>query len=669
MIKENQKKILLDEAIRIADDIYDKRNEDENGLYWKTMYIDTINNSYSWEVSENIYSGNSGIILFYLGLYKLTLDAKYIEICKRTMSWIINYCEKNPTSNYSFLTGRLSVPYVLTELDKYLKNEGYLEIAIKIAMDCDSCLSSGLTASEFLNGAAGSLLSLLHLYDRTNNEKILDKIFLYAEYILDSAHYGDKGIHWDRSPQVIKSLCGFSHGASGIAIVFLELGRYFGNSAYYYIAEQAMKYESFYFDKEQKSWMDLRKMMFKENDEELYKKALLENNYAFFTMPMMFNAWCHGAPGIGLVRLRANNLLKKEIYKNELNTSIDAVLATSINKFNDRTSITLCHGTGGNLDLVIEARAEIDDENTFIKMNSIVDNLISYITNRKCYASGYLSYSGKTEDLSMFIGNAGIGYFFLRLIAPNQINSILCPILAERSTENILNQNTSIHILPELRKRFVKIVYERTVEYISICRKEEIDLFFGRTDFDPAQNEVNIFKEFTECILKLHDPKLPLLQEIFMLETEKYNLDNNIISYALLNAKQFFRNDIIMKILGDNILLNNAKLKISTEIKIIYCSVDWTSISVSDIPVAENPDDSETAILLIATVNGVMEKQIYTSHSILLDLFENETTVNDALDKYAELFDEDTYEGKLAVKDKALELVKIFLKEGLLEIK
>jgi len=667
MIKENQKKILLDEAIRIANDIYDKSIEDENGIYWKTMNVDSLNNSYNWKVSENIYSGNSGIVLFYLGLYRLTLDEKYLEICKKAMTWIINYCEQNPSSNYSFLAGRLSVSFVLAELDKYL-NEGYLECAVKIAMECDSYISSGLTASEFLNGAAGSLLSLLHLYDRSKNEQILDKIYLYIEYLLDSAHYGDKGIHWDRNSQIIKSLCGFSHGASGIAIVFLELGRYFGNSAYYYIAEQVMKYESYYLDREQKSWMDLRKMMFKDNDEELYKNALLENNYDFFTTPIIFNAWCHGATGIGLVRLRAYELLKKGIYKNELNMSIDAVLTASAEIFNDRKSITLCHGAGGNLDLVIEARAEIDDNNTLIKVNKIVDNLISYVQNRKCYTSGYSFYSGSTEDLSMFIGNAGIGYFYLRLIAPDLINSILCPILSGISTGNISNQNKSSHTLPEMRKRLVQKIYKRTLEYISIYRKEEVNKYFSKTDFNPAQNEVNCFRDFTESILKSSKNDLPLLTEITMLETEKYDLDNRITSYALLNAKQLFRDEIIKEVLENNDRLSSAKLKISTEIKIILCSVDWTNVSVCDVNL-NNRDATETAILLIATVNGVVEKPIHTSQSMLLDLFENETTVNDVVEKYAELFDEDTPEGKKAVKDKALQLVRIFLKEGLLEIK
>jgi hypothetical protein len=68
-------------------------------------------------------------------------------------------------------------------------------------------------------------------------------------------------------------------------------------------------------------------------------------------------------------------------------------------------------------------------------------------------------------------------------------------------------------------------------------------------------------------------------------------------------------------------------------------------------------------------VDGVMEKRLNISYSMLLGLFQNETIVNDALEKYAELFDEDTYERKIAVKEKAIELVKIFLKEGLLEIK
>ena len=47
------------------------------------------------------------------------------------------------------------------------------------------------------------------------------------------------------------------------------------------------------------------------------------------------------------------------------------------------------------------------------------------------YVSGYLHVSAQ-EDASLFLGNAGIGYFYLRLLEPLRTPSILAPHLSSQ---------------------------------------------------------------------------------------------------------------------------------------------------------------------------------------------------------------------------------------------
>src|SRR5699024_2124001 len=76
--------------------------------------------------------------------------------------------------------------------------------------------------------------------------------------------------------------------------VFLELGYYFENKAFYNIAEQAFRYEDAKYDKSKKNWPDFRIRHSKKH----YKTAYLEENWNFFNKPKFMTAWCHGAPGI-----------------------------------------------------------------------------------------------------------------------------------------------------------------------------------------------------------------------------------------------------------------------------------------------------------------------------------------------------------------------------------
>src|SRR5262249_61774792 len=96
-----------------------------------------------------------------------------------------------------------------------------------------------------------------------------------------------------------KLLTGFSHGAAGMAWALLELASVAGEERFTKSALELIAWERSLFNAEKQNWPDLR------------------NHRRGFRF-----AWCHGAPGIGLARLRSLPHLDDMQIRAEINTAL-----------------------------------------------------------------------------------------------------------------------------------------------------------------------------------------------------------------------------------------------------------------------------------------------------------------------------------------------------------
>ncbi|MGH7599051.1 MAG: lanthionine synthetase LanC family protein [bacterium] len=133
------------------------------------------------------------------------------------------------------------------------------------------------------------------------------------------------------------------------------------------------------------------------------------------------NAWCHGAPGIGLSRLRAFELLKKEEYADAARVAIQTTLEAESKLKNNceevaARSYTLCHGSGGNAELFLEAYKIFGNEKYLLLAEKVALQTLAHGKMNHGYISGY-GRAGTQKDLSLFMGKAGVGYFYLRVFA------------------------------------------------------------------------------------------------------------------------------------------------------------------------------------------------------------------------------------------------------------
>lgn len=646
---------LLLEAIRIGDELLAKAEAGPDGYSWSTITAGP-NNNIAWEKGEGIYNGVSGIVLLFIELYRHTKDKRYYEAAVQGMNWTWNHCTNQQTDYYAFFTGRLGVAYTLLKMYELTGDESYIQKSISIARESHIILNSSRPIDDLINGVSGALLCLLHIHSASGDEQLLPIIDSFIKFLADRAHHGKQGLYWDRGPDQVTGLCGFSHGASGIGFAFLEAGRYFGNEAFYWIAEQAFQYETAHYDAARGNWPDYRKGYYTKETYAEFQNEYAAGNTEYFTRPGDMAAWCHGAPGIGLSRLRAYEVLKDPAYKNHLDQAIKKTEATSVGPNNLNSSFTLCHGAGGNAMLFLEAYRLTKDERMITLSMEVASQAIRIKKDGGIYLPG-LSQARHGEDTSLFMGNAGIAYFYLMTIDPLNTPSILAPAVNKTVTGKIPRAHSWINISKnDLKEAILKKVFPRTIDLLKQIMPPALD---------EAMSGVNFRQHFADHVKAT---LLPLLEgeekqqveEVFTLELEKMKLQERVLSNAWLNMKKLAHLETARSIQGlshDELLNKQLALDPATRIKTTRWN--WSGQEADE-------DTEEHTLLLRAEVNGVMEEPIMPFLKTILESFEEKLPVRKGVDRVMESFEFEDAAEKAAVQEVILQQIQQAVLAGIL---
>ena len=419
--------IFIEEAKKIGDIIIHTAIKEERGWYWN------IHDHYQKiENPKIIYNGSSGIILYLIELYKMTKDERYYNAIVQGTNWLMEYNINEGERNLAFYCGTGGIIYTLIEVYKITGNQLYKHYALRLTRECNHPNHN----SDILYGTASSILTLLHLHNETNEEWLLEIITQKVISLLDESLITPAGICWERNGSSIHPICGFAHGGAGIAFAFLELYRYFKNEIFLDIAEMAFEYEDQYFEKNSDdiyskyNWPDLRKNTYDEKGMSELIDAYSSNNVIKFVSFSYMSAWCHGAPGIGMARLHAYNITKKEKHLKYSNYALENTLSV-INTKN--SNFTLCHGTLGNANLLLDAYVSMNNALLYEIAAKEGNNSIANKNEHGFFISG-IAKNGEQADCDLLNGIAGIGHYYLRLIDPVNVTSVLIPSLKEIKT-------------------------------------------------------------------------------------------------------------------------------------------------------------------------------------------------------------------------------------------
>ncbi len=349
----------------------------------------------------DLYGGLPGIVLFLSYLERCTGDDRHTALTRRGISTLRNMARAMRTTLKSIggFEGWGGLLYTFTVLASVLEDRDLLSEAESIVEILPDLIAQD-NDLDVISGAAGCIAGLLCLHRAAASQRTLAAAVACGERLLDRTHVMEHGIGWRTPMAPDQPLCGLSHGAAGIAWALLELSAATGDARFQAAAEQAFVFERSQFSAAAGTWLDLRR----------------PGSDAQAASGEVATAWCHGAPGIGLVRIRAlahgdSSALRQEIAL--------AVAATIERGFGHNHS--LCHGDLGNLELLRGARAALPDTLTKAKLEQLQIQILDSIERQ-----GALCATPEFVDTpGLMLGLAGIGYGLLRLAEPTRVPSIL----------------------------------------------------------------------------------------------------------------------------------------------------------------------------------------------------------------------------------------------------
>jgi hypothetical protein len=262
---------------------------------------------------------------------------------------------------------------------------------------------------ELVWGSSGAIPALIALGRSSEMRYCLELAIDLGEELCRTAIRQGSTCSWDAEaasgPGISSTLLtGLSHGAAGIGLALFELYAATGRPHFLETARGAFAYEDTFFEAGEGNWRDLRQSPF---------------------LSPFARAWCHGAPGIALARLRAAALDpdRAETYLSMARTAV----ATAVKAIEDKLAMsrcdtTPCNGLTGLIEIVWIAARLFDDAAHRDRALAAAEALIARYSAAGDWPSG--APSGGPNP-SLMLGTAGIGYTFLRLHDPDRVPSVL----------------------------------------------------------------------------------------------------------------------------------------------------------------------------------------------------------------------------------------------------
>jgi len=255
---------------------------------------------------------------------------------------------------------------------------------------------------DIMSGYAGAIPVLLQLSRRYQRSAWIELASRWGDRIAGAASKSAEGWSWktiDIPPQAAgRNLTGFSHGTAGIGWAFSELSDATGEPRFRTAAEETFRYERTFYSPDHENWPDFRDYLRPPGSP---------------PGPSFGTAWCHGAPGIALSRLRAWRLTGDRRAREEAEAAIRTTRRWLELPDSVRAGFSLCHGCAGNADVLLEAQSELglpDLRGAAEKVGYL--GIEQFESQRLPWPCGL---QGAGETANLMLGTAGIGYFYLRL--------------------------------------------------------------------------------------------------------------------------------------------------------------------------------------------------------------------------------------------------------------
>jgi type 2 lantibiotic biosynthesis protein LanM len=358
-----------------------------------------------WALSPlplGVYEGLGGMALFFAHLAAATDRGDFEALARAALQPILREVqskERPGISGVGAFSGEASNVYVLSCLAALWREPALLDSALA-ALPAIEAQSGADEALDILSGVAGCVVTLLGLYRRTEDKRVLEAAKRCGDRLLAKAvPTRSGGIGW-KSPMMERPLAGFTHGVAGIAWALLELGAATGDERYRDAARKGLDYERSLFLPARGTWQDVR---FSEAPPTSAESVMV--------------AWCHGAPGVALGRMLSLQHLDEPQVRSEIHVGLETTLREGFG-----FDHCLCHGDMGNIDILLVASEVLKDPRFRQAASQRAAATLAQARQHGFRCGLALEH----ESPSLMLGLAGIGFGLLRLWSPERVPSVLC---------------------------------------------------------------------------------------------------------------------------------------------------------------------------------------------------------------------------------------------------
>lgn len=369
----------------------------------------------SGSLDGDVFGGTSGIAMF---LAQLATVSVHTASIRSTALGAIRHALLTANMvdgghRWGLFDGAAGIGLVACHVGRLLSDDDVAQRGC-LLLERLAALRSVPAETDLISGTAGAILALL-IFKRLHPDNAdLDAAVRFGEALVESGHRRRGVLCWPTSTVGGKrvGLTGMSHGAAGIGMALAELGVATGIDRFLSAAEQAFAYERAFFDATRSNWADLR----------WYGGARANRRWASYAP-----YWCHGAAGIALSRLRSGALGMRGCF-DEADHGLGAAKAW-LDQATARggESVVLCHGVLGNAEVL-----RLADRTPGRGQPGFADTVRSAERHVRTQFAGEPSTwpcqgAGGLLVPGLMCGLAGVGYFYLRSVAPN-IPTILLPV-------------------------------------------------------------------------------------------------------------------------------------------------------------------------------------------------------------------------------------------------
>jgi lantibiotic modifying enzyme len=353
-------------------------------------------------LGADLYEGTAGVGYFLSELYAATKDAMFrntaIGSLHRSLDGGRALLQSNNAGLFDGVAGIVFACFACNSIlqDRELQNRAAGLMEGMHQLPSERCVA------DVISGLAG--LIAVELYLLSTHKTGTERVVALGDRLLNLGTQTGACQSWPAGRSQGSHLTGYAHGAAGISSALLALYNCSGLDRFRAAALRGFEFERRNYDHAKGNWVDLR----------------LDSGGS---EPRFPNAWCHGAAGIFLSRLRACDVLSSEILVEEREAAKAATLNGAWHASRDeRFDSCLCHGMVGLIAILGSCAKERDDVKLLRTVEALTELCFAARVSTGFWPNGL---SDVEMSPQLMTGAAGVGHGLLQTFGHSKLPLIL----------------------------------------------------------------------------------------------------------------------------------------------------------------------------------------------------------------------------------------------------